>query len=106
YLYVCRFLSRLSEACTAPEAKEALRHRAGQIALSVARNIPAYGLQGTVREDATAFLKEHLEELTAFAMGSGSASLKAQGWFLRCAPSVYLGLYGGLRRLRARSKPR
>ena len=62
-------------------------------------------LPKTVPEKA-AFLKKHLEELTAFAMGSGSASLKAQGWLLRCAPSLYLGLYGGLRRLRARSKPR
>ena len=93
YLEVCRRLSALAEELEDGEAKRALKKRVGQIALSVAKNIPAYRLPEQIAEEAKAFLKENLKELAGYAMKSGDAVVAAQGLLLRVSPEGFLKLY-------------
>jgi len=93
YLEVCRRLSALAEKLEDGEAKRALKKRVGQIALSVAKNIPAYRLPEQIAEEAKAFLKENLKELAGYAMKSGDAVVAAQGLLLRVSPEGFLKLY-------------
>ena len=65
----------------------------GQIALSVAKNIPAYRLPKQVAGEAKAFLKENLKELTGYALASGNRAVAAQGMLLRLSPGAFLALY-------------
>lgn len=103
YLEVCRRLSALAASLTARAPRAALQKRVGQIAVSVAKNIPAYRLSGAVREEAEAFLRAHLAELCGFALRSGDASVAAQGLLLRASPRAFMGLYGAATRGRAAS---
>jgi len=93
YLEVCRRPSALAEKPEDGEAKRALKKRVGQIALSVAKNIPAYRLPEQIAEEAKAFLKENLKELAGYAMKSGDAVVAAQGLLLRVSPEGFLKLY-------------
>ncbi len=93
YLEVCRRLSTLAKTIDDGEVKGALQRRVGQIALSVAKNIPAYRLPEKIAGEAKAFLKQNLKELTGYAMHSGDAVVAAQGILLRMSPEGFLKLY-------------
>ena len=93
YLEVCRRLSALAEKAEQGEAAAALRRRVGQIALSVAKNIPAYRLTPEAAKDARAFLQANLGELAGYAICSRDVLVCAQGLLLRAAPGVFMALY-------------
>ena len=93
YLQVCRRLNTLAQTLEEGAAKQALKKRVGQIALSVAKNIPAYRLPKQVAGEAKAFLKENLKELTGYALASGNRAVAAQGMLLRLSPGAFLALY-------------
>lgn len=93
YLEVCRRLSALAQTLDEGAAKRALQKRVGQIALSVAKNIPAYHLPEPIAGEATEFLKKNLKELTGYAMKSGNKTVAAQGMLLRLSPGAFLTLY-------------
>lgn len=93
YLAVCERLCALAASLPACAARAALQKRVGQIALSVAKNIPAYGLEGDVRREARAFLARHLGALSRYAIRSGSACVAAQGLLLRASPGAFIALY-------------
>ena len=92
YLFVCRALSNLTHA-RSDSAAHALRRRAGQIALSVAKNIPAYHLPATIAEEAFSFVCSHKSELAGFALRSGDILVAAQGLLLFLSPHAFLRLY-------------
>lgn len=93
YLEVCRRLNALAQTLEEGTAKQALQKRVGQIALSVAKNIPAYHLPEPIAAEATEFLKKNLKELTGYAMKSGNKTVAAQGILLRLSPGAFLKLY-------------
>ncbi|MBR5302691.1 MAG: glycosyltransferase [Clostridia bacterium] len=93
YLEVCRRLSALAKTLEAGDARRALEKRVGQIALSVAKNIPAYHLPQQVAAEVKAFLRENLRELTGYALSSGDAAVAAQGMLLRVSPEGFIKLY-------------
>lgn len=93
YLEVCRRLSALAKAQAKGEAAKALRKRVGQIALSVAKNIPAYRLLPEAEKDARAFLKANLSELSIYAITTGDLLVAAQGILLRMSPGLFMALY-------------
>lgn len=95
YLAICRQLSTLCVKDT--PGTRMLRRRIGQIALNVAKNIAAYGLEGDVRTQAQAFVGENRRELSGFACASGDPFVMAQGWLLRAWPSLFLRLYTRVR---------
>ena len=95
YLQVCRYLNALSAQMEAGSAKEALKKRIGQIALSTAKNIPAYKLPPKIAVEAKAFVKEHLLELSGYAISSGDAMVMAQGLLLRLSVEIFLCAYAG-----------
>lgn len=99
YLEVCRRLSALADTLDAGEAKRALKKRVGQIALSVGKNIPAYGLMGEVRREAMTFLRENRTELAVYADRSGSISVRLQGRLLRISPVIFTAVYAAAARL-------
>ena len=96
YLEVCRRLSALADGLADTPGRVMLRRRVGQIALSVGKNIPAYGLAGDVRREAVAFLRAHRRELSGFALRSEDASVRRQGILLRASPALFLRLYARL----------
>lgn len=91
YLAICRNLTALCAQNT--PGTRMLRRRIGQIALNVAKNIAAYGLEGPVLAQAKAFLFENRRELSGFALASGDRFVAAQGLLLRACPSLFLRLY-------------
>lgn len=93
YLTIAQELAELSDAPPASEAKTLLRDRAAAIALSIAKNIPAYGLSGEVRQEALSFLSQHRADIAAITSRSGSFSLRLQGVLLRMSPGLFLRLY-------------
>ena len=93
YVEVCRRLSALAAGGRDAAAARALKKRVGQIALSVGKNIVAYGLSGEVREEATAFLKAHRRELAGYALRAGDAVVMAQGVLLLISPGFFMKLY-------------
>lgn len=96
YLEVCRRLTSLSAQLPRSQARRALRKRTGQIALSVAKNIPAYRLPEEVAAQARAFLREHRRELSSYALKSGSAVVAAQGLALGASPELFMAGYARL----------
>lgn len=97
YLEVCRRLSALAAQQARGEAKRALQKRVGQIALSMAKNIPAYGLPPKIAAEATAFLRAHLAEIAGHALSSGDVLVAAQGLLLRISPALFLKVYGDVK---------
>lgn len=93
YLEVCSRLSALAGTLPAGRAKAALRRRVGQIALSVLKNIPAYGLPDAVAREALAFAGAHRRELSGYALRSGDALVTAQGALMRLSPGAFLKAY-------------
>lgn len=93
YLEVCRRLNALAQTLEEGAAKQALQKRVGQIALSVAKNIPAYHLPEPIAAEAKEFLKKNLKELTGYAMKSGNKTVVAQGILLSLSPGAFLKLY-------------
>jgi len=93
YLAVCRRLRALADGRGEDEAARMLRRRVGQIALSVAKNIPAYHLPPEVAGEALAFVRAHRGELAGYALRSGDALVAAQGALLRMSPGGFIGLY-------------
>lgn len=93
YLEVCRRLSALAESLPEGEAKRALKKRVGQIALSTAKNIPAYRLPEDIAKEAMNFVKAHKHELSGYAIASGDALVAAQGLLMRLSVSVFLHAY-------------
>lgn len=93
YLEVCRRLAALAKTLEAGEAKRALQKRVGQIALSVAKNIPAYHLPPQIAKEAKAFLRENIRELSGFALASGDAAVAAQGALMRISMDGFLWIY-------------
>ena len=93
YLQVCRRLSKLAAEADEGEAKRALKKRVGQIALSTAKNIPAYQLPPEVASQAKAFVKEHVNELAGYAISSGDGVVMAQGLLLRVSIDGFLRMY-------------
>ena len=97
YLEICRRLSRLAEKTPGP-AGAALSGRVAAIAVSLARNVPAYGLTGEVRREAMRFLRENRREIAGFAAAGGR---RGEAALIGRAPELYTALYGAARRLRA-----
>ena len=94
YLEVCRRLSALADKQgKADEAVRMLRRRVGQIALSVAKNIPAYHLPEEVAREAMAFVRNNKKELARYALTSGDALVAAQGVLLAVSPALFVRLY-------------
>lgn len=93
YLAVCRRLRALADSRGEGGAARALRRRVGQIALSVAKNIPAYHLPPEVAGEALAFVRSHRSELAGYALRSGDALVAAQGALLYMSPGGFIGLY-------------
>ena len=93
YLQVCRRLSALAKETPQGSAKQALQKRVGQIALSTAKNIPAYRLPPHVAREAKAFVRANLRELAGYAISSGDAVVAAQGVLLRISLDGFLRAY-------------
>ena len=93
YLTVCRRLRALADSRQRDDAAFALRRRVGQIALSVAKNIPAYALPPAVAAEAMAFVKANRRELAGYALRSGDALVAAQGALLALSPDAFVALY-------------
>ena len=96
YLEICRRLSRLA-AETSGQAGLALIRRVAAIAVSLGRNIVAYGLCGEVRERATAFFRENCVEIASYAQAAPEWTRRMEGRLIRFAPDAYLRLYGLLK---------
>ena len=93
YLTVCRSLRALADGRQGDAAARALCRRVGQIALSVAKNIPAYALPPDVAAEAMAFVRENRRELAGYALRSGDALVAAQGALLALSPRAFVALY-------------
>ena len=93
YLEVCRRLSSLAKRYPGSEAGHALRKRVGQIAVSVAKNIPAYKLPEDVAQEVMAFVYSNKQELVRFALSSRDALVMAQGILLAVSPKLFVRLY-------------
>ena len=98
YFAICERLDALAESLPPTEGQRMLRRRIGQIALSVAKNIPAYGLAGDVRAQALSFLNLHYASLGEYAVKSGDKAVRRQGMLLLFSRRLFLRLYAGLRR--------
>lgn len=98
YFAICERLDALADSLAPTEGQRMLRRRIGQIALSVAKNIPAYGLAGDVRAQALSFLNLHYASLGEYALKSGDKSVRRQGMLLLFSRRLFLKLYAGLRR--------
>lgn len=93
YLEVCRRLSSLAKQDEGSAASRALLKRVGQIAVSVAKNIPAYKLPPDVAREAMTFVCLNKKELAHFALSSRNVSLMAQGILLIVSPKLFVCLY-------------
>ena len=93
YAQVCARLDALARTLPSGAARAALQRRAGQIALNVGKNIPAYRLPPTVAGEAMAFLKAHRWELARYALKSGDAAIAAQGALLLLSPKLFVEMY-------------
>lgn len=93
YLEVCRRLSALADHVQDAAAKWALKKRVGCIALSVAKNIPAYHLPPDVAAQALEFVRAHRGELAGYALHSGAPLVMAQGVLLRISVRLFIACY-------------
>ena len=72
---------------------EVIPQEGGQIAVSVAKNIPAYQLPPDVAREAMAFVRANKGELARYALSSRDALLIAQGMLLAISPELFVRLY-------------
>ena len=93
YLEICRRLWTLADALPESGAKAMLKRRVGQIALSIAKNIPAYRLPPDVAKEARDFAKAHRKELSGYALGCGDWLVMAQGALMRLSLDWFLKVY-------------
>ena len=93
YLEICRRLRALADSRDADAASRALCRRVGQIALSVAKNIPAYALPPDVAAEAMAFVLAHRRELAGYALRSRDVPVALQGALLALSPRAFVALY-------------
>ena len=93
YLTVCRRLRALADNRQGDDASRALCRRVGQIALSVAKNIPTYALPPDVAAEAMAFVRGNRRELAGYALRSGDALVASQGALLALSPRAFVALY-------------
>jgi len=93
YLAVCRRLSALGRQHRGKAAGRALCRRVGQIAVSVAKNIPAYHLPEDVAREAMTFVYKNKKELARYALVSRDALVMAQGVLLYVSPGLFVRLY-------------
>lgn len=93
YLEVCRRLTALADTLPKGEARQALKKRVGQIALSVAKNVPGYELPEDVAQEVLDFANANLKELSGYAIASGDALVCAQGWLMRASITAFVKLY-------------
>ena len=93
YLEVCRRLSALARKHAGSAASRALFKRVGQIAVSVAKNIPAYHLPENVAKDAMDFVYRNRKELVCYALSSRNILVAAQGVLLGISPKLFVRLY-------------
>lgn len=100
YLRIAGRLTALCRADAPTPGQRALRKRAASIALSIPKNIEAYGLSGTVRDEAIGFARAHVKEIANLALRCGRAALAAQGALLWLSPAGFMRVYGLARRLR------
>ncbi len=92
-LKICRILTDLTSQPPMTPGKAALKDRTAAIALSIAKNIGAYGLTGDVRQQALAFVRANRAEICLYAALGASHSLHWQGRLLRVSLSAFLALY-------------
>lgn len=90
---ICERLDALAEGLPPSDGQRMLRRRIGQIALSVAKNIPAYGLTGEVKAKAISFLNLHYATLGEYALKSGDKQVRRQGMLLLFSRRLFLRLY-------------
>lgn len=93
YLEICRRLTDFGQAHQ--EAEPALSIRIGKIAISLAKNIEAYRMEGENRRMSIRFLYENRQEIAGYAK-RGNLALKAQAAVFLASPRLYLAVYGGL----------
>lgn len=93
YLEVCRRLSALAKTLDDGAAKAALLKRVGQMALSVAKNIPAYRLPPEIAKEAMDFARTHQKELAGYAMHSTDRLVAAQGLLLKLSLDAFIWAY-------------
>jgi len=93
YLEVCRRLSALAETLDDGAARAALLKRVGQMALSVAKNIPAYRLPPEIAKEAMDFARTHQKELAGYAMHSTDRLVAAQGLLLKLSLDAFIWAY-------------
>lgn len=92
-LEICRRLADIAQTPPPSAGKRALGKRAAAIALSIAKNIPAYDLTGDVQAEALAFVRAHRVEICALAQASDAPLLQAQGLLLKVSVPGFLKLY-------------
>lgn len=93
YFTICERLDVLADSLPPTDGQRMLRRRIGQIALSVAKNIPAYGLEGDVKAQAISFLNLHYATLGEYALKSGDKQVRRQGMLLLFSRRLFLRLY-------------
>ena len=93
YLEICRRLAAFGQAHQ--EAEPALSIRIGKIAISLAKNIEAYRMEGENRRMSIRFLYENRQEIAGYAR-RGNLALKAQAAVFLASPRLYLAVYGSL----------
>ena len=97
YLRIVERLVAMCEGDPPTPGQRGLRGRAGAIALSIPKNVVAYGLAGDVRREALCFLRTHVKEIASYAMRSGLMVLWVQGVLLRISPAMFMRMYALLR---------
>ena len=97
YLEICSRLDGFGAQLSA-ESKAMLHRRIAQIALSIAKNISAYGLSGQVKKEAQHFVWLNRRQIAHYAQ-RGGASLRLQGAFLCLSPNLYIQCYGLLKKV-------
>jgi hypothetical protein len=88
---------RLVARCEAPRptpGQRALRRRAAAIALSIPKNIAAYGLTGAARQEALAFARAHRAAILRLTGRGAGVRVRAQAALLRLSLPLFLRLYG------------
>lgn len=98
YLSICRQL-RAFDSDHPTDASTALQERIARIALSLGKNIPAYGIEGQVRNDAISFLHRNREEIYSFTKLGRTLPLKLQSQMLYLAPKLFIQMYAAATKL-------